>query len=78
MAAIESEPEFVANPSEVSQVLLTPLHELLSANLSEGHTIQRRELAFRAPHLLLCGHQVWGATSMVLAEFRATVEALNS
>jgi hypothetical protein len=31
--------------------------------------IRRGELAFRAPYYAIAGRQVWGATSLILAEF---------
>ena len=51
------------------QVVHLPLAELVDPACRGSHLIRRGELAFRAPHFAIAGQQVWGATSLILAEF---------
>ena len=60
--------EYRPSPAEVAEVLHLPLVDLTNPTLRGSHLVRRRELAFRAPHLALAGKQIWGATSLILAE----------
>jgi len=66
---------FRPNPHEVAEVVELPLDELCDASRRGRHTIDRRGLKFSVPHFAIAGQQVWGATSLILAEF---VALLNS
>ena len=62
---------FRPNPDEVALVLELPL-ALLADEVNRGrHTIERCGLRFTVPHFAIGGQQIWGATSLVLAEFVA-------
>jgi 8-oxo-dGTP pyrophosphatase MutT (NUDIX family) len=62
---------FRPNPHEVALVLELPL-ALLADDANRGqHTIERRGLSFSVPHFAIGGQQIWGATSLILAEFVA-------
>lgn len=68
VAAARERPTFVPSADEVAEIIESPLSELLNpANVSQ-HWIERRGLNFQAPHYWLQGRQVWGATSMMIAE----------
>jgi 8-oxo-dGTP pyrophosphatase MutT (NUDIX family) len=60
--------DYRPSPAEVAEVLELPLADLMNPALRGSHLVRRRELAFRAPHLALAGKQIWGATSVILAE----------
>ena len=62
---------FRPNPDEVAAVLEMPLVELLDEAHRGQHAIERRGLTFTVPHFAIAGQQVWGATSLILAEFVA-------
>ncbi len=67
--AIASErPTMIPNPSEVAAVLETPLAELLNRDNYGRHIVQRRGLRFSAPHIVIQGHRIWGATALILGE----------
>jgi 8-oxo-dGTP pyrophosphatase MutT (NUDIX family) len=59
------------NEHEVAAVLELPLAELIDPARRGRHAIERRGLKFTVPHFAIAGQRVWGATSLVLAEFVA-------
>jgi 8-oxo-dGTP pyrophosphatase MutT (NUDIX family) len=69
---------FCPNPLEVAAVVPLPMAQLLDPAYQSSHLIRRQELAFRAPHYEISGHRVWGATSLILAEFAALAADLDS
>ena len=62
------------NPDEVAAVLELPLAALAEPANRGQHTIERRGLAFTVPHFAIAGYQIWGATSLILAEFVALLK----
>jgi 8-oxo-dGTP pyrophosphatase MutT (NUDIX family) len=67
---------FRPNPHEVAAVIELPLDRLRDPATRGRHVIQRHGLQFHAPHFAIAGQQIWGATSLILAEFAALVERL--
>lgn len=65
---------FRPNPDEVAAVLELPLFSLLDPAVRGHHTIDRRGLCFTVPHFAIAGQQIWGATSLILAEFAALLD----
>ena len=62
-------PDFIAAPGEVETILEVSLHDLRDASkIGRGTRIRGGE-AVEYPYFDLLGHQVWGATAMVLGEF---------
>lgn len=66
---------FQPNPHEVAAVIELPLAELCDPANRGRHTIDRRGLRFQVPHFAVAIQQVWGATSLILAEFIALLTA---
>ena len=65
----DERPAFVAAPGEVDEILEVSLDDLRDASRI-GRDIRIREgVAVEWPYFDLLGHQVWGATAMVLGEF---------
>ncbi|MCA1561504.1 MAG: CoA pyrophosphatase [Acidobacteria bacterium] len=62
-------PEFVADPREVEEILEVSLDRLRDASRIRQGTRMREGVAVEFPYFDLLGHQVWGATAMVLGEF---------
>jgi 8-oxo-dGTP pyrophosphatase MutT (NUDIX family) len=62
-------PDFVAAPGEVEAILEVSLHDLRDASRIRQGTRIREGVAVEYPYFDLLGHQVWGATAMVLGEF---------
>jgi 8-oxo-dGTP pyrophosphatase MutT (NUDIX family) len=62
-------PDFVASPGEVEEILEVRVNDLRDASrIRQGMRI-REGVAVEYPYFDLLGHQVWGATAMVLGEF---------
>ena len=67
-------PAFVAAPSEVEEILEVSLDHLRDASRIRHGTRIREGVAVEYPYFDLLGHQVWGATAMVLGEFICLLE----
>ena len=65
----EERPAFRAAPHEVDEILEVSLEDIRDASrIRQGGHI-REGVAIEYPYFDLLGHQVWGATAMVLGEF---------
>jgi hypothetical protein len=62
-------PDFQAAPEEVEEILEVSLDDLRDASRIRVGTRIREGVAVEYPYFDLLGHQVWGATAMVLGEF---------
>jgi 8-oxo-dGTP pyrophosphatase MutT (NUDIX family) len=71
VAVIDSRPAFVAAQREVARILEVAVDDLMhpSALVSTARARNGRPVA--VPAFRVAGHEVWGATAMVLAEFLA-------
>jgi 8-oxo-dGTP pyrophosphatase MutT (NUDIX family) len=65
----DTRPPFQAAPGEVDEVLEVSLDDLRDASRIRVGTRIREGTAVEYPYFDLLGHQVWGATAMVLGEF---------
>lgn len=62
-------PDFLPAPGEVEEILEVSLDHLRDASRIRQGTRIREGVAVEYPYFDLVGHQVWGATAMVLGEF---------
>ena len=63
-------PDFVAAPGEVDEILEVSLDRpARRVTHRQRHTRIREGVAVEWPYFDLLGHQVWGATAMILGEF---------
>jgi 8-oxo-dGTP pyrophosphatase MutT (NUDIX family) len=62
-------PSFVPSTGEVAEILEVSLDDLRDASKIRRGTRLREGVAIEYPYFDLKGHQVWGATAMVLGEF---------
>ncbi len=69
VAALDHRPVFAADPSEVAEILLMPVRDLMDPEKQVIATMQRGTARFDAPGFRCDQHLVWGATAMILAEF---------
>jgi 8-oxo-dGTP pyrophosphatase MutT (NUDIX family) len=65
----DARPSFLAAPGEVEEILEVSLDDLRDASRIRRATRIREGIAVEYPYFDLLGHQVWGATAMVLGEF---------
>ena len=77
VAAAGERPPFVVQETEVTQILDVPLADLLDTS-RRGRAMRDAPLGrYDVPFFDLAGHQVWGATAMMLAEFAAVVASVE-
>jgi 8-oxo-dGTP pyrophosphatase MutT (NUDIX family) len=66
-------PAMNPNPEEVAQLIHLSVAELISDTITTVGTLRRGTAEFDAPGFRIGDHFVWGATAMILAEFRQLV-----
>ena len=73
-------PEFRLAEGEVARILEVPIDRLVAPETIKRHPPVRarseRYVGIDVPYFDLCGEDVWGATAMVLAEFRVVLERM--
>ena len=70
---LQSRPNFQRDPKEVDKIFFISLKELVEAEIqSEVRTFRNRD--WTIPYFDIQGHKVWGATAMMLNEFRELVK----
>lgn len=74
---VDRRPDFAPAPGEVQEVLEVSLHDLRDASCIRQGTRLREGVAVEYPYFDLLGHQVWGATAMVLGEFICLLDGEN-
>lgn len=72
----DARPGFIASPDEVEEVIEVSLDDLRDASRIRKGTRIREGMAVEFPYFDLAGHQVWGATAMVLGEFVCLLDEL--
>jgi 8-oxo-dGTP pyrophosphatase MutT (NUDIX family) len=72
----DERPAFQADPAEVEEILEVALEDLRDASRIRKGTRIREGVAIEYPYFDLLGHQVWGATAMVLGEFICLLDDL--
>lgn len=65
----DARPDFIVAQEEVEEVLEVSLDHLRDASRIRRGTRVREGVAVEYPYFDLLGHQVWGATAMILGEF---------
>lgn len=72
--------EFKRQEKEVEEIIHVPLHEFLDKNNSQYKTIKMNNgySLKEVPVFNLQGHIVWGATAMMLSEFREICKMINN
>lgn len=61
-------PQWVPEPGEVMAIIEMPLASLLDDSLKQIKEIDVQGFVIKAPFYDVGGHQVWGATAIILAE----------
>jgi len=75
VAVLMERPPFTPHEAEVAALLEVPLADLFAPASRQSSRRSVRGGAFDVPYFELAGHQVWGATAMMLAELVAVVES---
>lgn len=71
IASLPGRPIFKPDPYEVSRILEASVHELVADVLiKEKEILAAGRYRMKAPHFEIENEVVWGATAMMLSEFR--------
>ena len=72
---VKSTPIFVPQPSEVQHVIEVPIEMLkdVSNQKTIDYRVRKNIILKNTPYFDFYGNMVWGATAMMLSEFRAVV-----
>ena len=71
VASINIKPQFRPDPFEVSRILEARVGDLADEkSIREKEIIAAGKYRMMAPHFEIAGEVVWGATAMMLNEFR--------
>jgi 8-oxo-dGTP pyrophosphatase MutT (NUDIX family) len=77
IAVMKGMPNFKADPIEVQRILKGSLDQLLKEDaIQTKEIIAAKTYRLLAPHFEIEGEVVWGATAMMLNEFRIVVNSL--
>lgn len=75
---VETPPVFLIDPREVDHVIEVCLDELLDDTvIDEKEMLFKNKYQIKAPYFNFNGHHVWGATAMMLAEFKEVMKSLQ-
>ena len=77
VAALDYLPSFQIQEAEVAALLEVPLSHLLDPATRQTSTRKIGGGAFEAPYFAVDGHEVWGATAMMLAEFVVVLKSIT-
>lgn len=71
IGVLSGEPKFVAEESEVSEIIEVPLNYLLDSTNVTSINIKRAQpkFEFDTPAFTYGSHEIWGATAMIMSEF---------
>jgi len=72
----ESKPDFQINHTEVDDLILVPVRELLAPDAIQTTQIETRNGPREVPCFRFNGHIIWGATAMIFSEFREVLKQM--
>lgn len=74
---LNSSPVFTPDPKEVVRILVGSLEDLIHADaIRTREILAAKQFPMMAPHFEIEGEVVWGATAMMLNEFRTILQSL--
>ncbi len=65
---LAARPAFIAATAEVAEVVEAGLRTLMAPATRRATTREVRGQLFHVPYFAVAGHEVWGATALVLAQ----------
>jgi len=75
---LDKSPTFKLDEHEVAKVLEVSIDQLLTTNLIKEKRVDVKQGVFlTAPYFDFNGHHVWGATAMMLAEFKEILKVVG-
>jgi 8-oxo-dGTP pyrophosphatase MutT (NUDIX family) len=76
VATIDVVPHVTPNPHEVEEVFSVSLDNLLSDDIKQSEMRNFNGFEVQVPYYAVNGHQVWGATAIMLSEFEHRLRAI--
>ncbi len=73
---VEQRPDFKCDPREVAELIEVPLSTLFDPNVVKREPWTLRGLQVEVPFFQIGPHKVWGATAMILSEFKMILETI--
>lgn len=71
------EPVFIPDKNEVKEIIEYPVSALLQEDIvKEKLFVINKDVSFIAPYFDINGHVVWGATAMILSEFKEILKSI--
>jgi 8-oxo-dGTP pyrophosphatase MutT (NUDIX family) len=74
----DARPAFALETREVASLVEAPLAQLLDPDRRHSRRVVRDGIIVEYPYFDLEGHQVWGATGMILSEFVSVLDGVSS
>lgn len=75
IAAMPYRPDFYPDPREVEDIFEIKLEEISDSEIIGSSDIQVRGEQVHAPHYMVQGYKIWGATAMMISELLAVLNA---
>ena len=75
VATMPYRPGFYPDPREVEDIFEIKLEEISDVNIIGSSDIQVRGEQVHAPHYMVQGYKIWGATAMMISELLAVLNA---
>ncbi|WP_439558979.1 NUDIX hydrolase [Dyadobacter sp.] len=75
IAAMPYRPDFYPDPREVEDIFEIKLEEISDVNIIGSSDIQVRGEQVHAPHYMVQGYKIWGATAMMISELLTVLNA---
>jgi 8-oxo-dGTP pyrophosphatase MutT (NUDIX family) len=75
IAAMPYRPDFYPDPREVEDIFEIKLEEISNSDIIGSSDIQVRGEQVHAPHYMVQGYKIWGATAMMISELLAVLNA---
>ncbi len=69
-------PLWIPDPREVSGIIETPLTTLLDDSIKRDEDMTLQGMTIRVPYYEIQGHQVWGATAIMLSELEGRLRSI--
>ncbi|MEO6287201.1 MAG: CoA pyrophosphatase [Dyadobacter sp.] len=77
VATMPYRPDFYPDPREVEDIFEIKLEEISDVNIIGSSDIQVRGEQVHAPHYMVQGYKIWGATAMMISELLSVLNALE-
>ena len=75
---MNEKPMFYADKKEVTEIIEYPISMLINEDIVKSKTFEiKNNISFVAPYFDINGNVVWGATAMILSEFKEIIKKIK-